>query len=71
MSKQANAPEIEREAHLRGLAEELLFEVNKAGTLFTLSRTADVKEPVIESNLTLAQAEELLKTWKLRGFHGG
>jgi hypothetical protein len=42
-----------------------------AGTLFTLSRTADVKEPVIESNLTLAQAEELLKTWKLRGFHGG
>jgi hypothetical protein len=71
MSEQANISEQEREAKLRELAGELHFEVSKTGALFTLSRTADVKEPVIESNLTLAQAEELLKTWKLRGFHGG
>jgi hypothetical protein len=35
-----------------------------------LKRTADVSEPVCESNLGLDEAEELLRAWKLRG-HGG
>jgi hypothetical protein len=71
MPEPANASETEREARLRELAEELHFEVGKTGAFFTLTRTADVKEPVVETELTLGQAEELLQTWKLRGFHGG
>jgi hypothetical protein len=61
----------EREAHLRVLADQLLFVVEKNGQLFTLKRTADVSEPICKQDLNLAQAEELLRTWKLRGFHGG
>jgi hypothetical protein len=61
----------EREAHLRVLADQLFFEVEKNGELFTLKRTADVSEPVCKQDLDLAQAEEFLRTWKLRGFHGG
>ncbi len=61
----------EREAHLRVLADQLFFVVEKSGELFTLKRTADVSEPVCKQDLNLAQAEELLRTWKLRGFHGG
>jgi hypothetical protein len=59
----------EREAHLRVLADQLLFVVEKNGELFTLKRTADVSEPVRKQDLNLDQAEELLRTWKLRGFH--
>jgi len=61
----------EREAHLRMLADQLFFVVEKNGELFTLKRTADVSEPVCKQDLSLDQAEELLRTWKLRGFHGG
>ena len=61
----------ERESHLRVLADQLLFTVEKNGDRFTLKRTADVEEPVCESNLNLDEAEDLLRTWKLRGPHGG
>jgi hypothetical protein len=33
--------------------------------------TAGVKRPERESNLTLDEAEELLRRWKLRGLGGG
>jgi len=61
----------QREAHLRALADKLLFTVEKAGDRFSLSRTADVSRPVRREGLTLEQAEELLGTWKLRGLQGG
>ena len=61
----------EREAHLRTLADRLEFTVEKTGDLFKLTRTTDVSRPVCEDGLTLAEAEELLEAWKLRGFHGG
>jgi hypothetical protein len=60
----------ERESHLRVLADQLFFTVEKNGDRFILKRTADVSEPVCESNLGLDEAEELLRAWKLRG-HGG
>ena len=61
----------ERESHLRVLADQLLFTVEKNGDRFTLKRTADVEEPVCESNLSIDEAEDLLRIWKLRGPHGG
>ena len=61
----------EREAHLRVLADQLFFVVEKTGHRFTLKRTTDVSKPVCEEGLTLAEAEQLLQRWKLRGFHGG
>jgi len=61
----------EREARLRVLADQLLFKIEKSGDRFTLTRTADVSQPVSEQGLSLAEAEEFLATWKLRGFHGG
>ena len=61
----------EREAHLFALAERLQFSVEKNGDRFTLTRTAEVKRPERETNLTLEQAEELLRRWKLRGLGGG
>ena len=57
----------EREAHLRALADQLEFTVEKTGDRFTLTRTANVVPPVREERLTIDQAEELLETWKLRG----
>ena len=60
----------ERESHLRVLADQLFFKVEKNGDRFTLKRTADVSEPVCESNLSLDEAAELFRGWKLRG-HGG
>ena len=36
----------EREAHLRKLADQLLFSVEKNGERFTLTRTADVEQDV-------------------------
>ena len=60
----------ERESHLWVLADQLFFKVERNGDRFTLKRTADVSEPVCESNLSLDDAEELLRGWKLRG-HGG
>jgi len=61
----------EREARMRTLAGQLEFEVTKDGERYSLTRTADVSRPVKETGLTLAQAEQLLETWKLRGLHGG
>ena len=61
----------EREAHLRALADRLLFEVERSGECFTLTRTADVSKPVRHERLTIDQAEKLLGNWKLRGLGGG
>ena len=61
----------EREAHLRALADKLLFKVERSGERFTLTRTADVSKPVRHERLTIEQAEELLGNWKLRGLGGG
>ena len=61
----------EREANLRALADRLEFAVEKTGDLFKLTRTSDVSRPVCEDGLTLAEAEQLLQTWKLRGLQGG
>lgn len=61
----------EREAHLFALAERLQFTVEKRDGRFTLTRTADLSRPERESDLSLEQAEELLRTWKLRGLGGG
>ena len=61
----------EREAHLRVLADKLLFKVERSGERFTLTRTADVSKPVRQERLTIDQAEELLGNWKLRGLGGG
>jgi hypothetical protein len=61
----------DREVHLRKLADQLLFSVEKEGERFTLTRTADVSQPVIARTLTLSEAGELLGVWKLRGPHGG
>ncbi len=60
-----------REAHMRALAHRLEFTVDKTERGFTLTRTADLSRPAREENLTLAQAEQLLQTWKLRGLGGG
>lgn len=60
-----------REARMRALAEELQFKVDKTEGGFTLTRTADLSRPERQENLTLPQAEELLRTWKLRGLGGG
>ena len=62
---------IEREARMRSLACQLLFSVGRTGKRFTLIRTIDVSEPVRCKALTLGEAEDLLSTWKLRGFRGG
>jgi hypothetical protein len=59
------------EANLRGLARRLQFEVVQHGDRFTLTRTTDVSQPVVEEGLTLSEAEELLERWKLRGLGGG
>jgi hypothetical protein len=61
--------EEEREA--RRLAEQLLFRLEPQGSGYLLTRDADVDHPVRHENLSLAQAKEILNTWKLRGFHGG
>ncbi len=61
----------EREAHLRSLAEELQFSVEKHGDRFTLTRTADISRPERQSDLTLEQMEDVLRRWKLRGLGGG
>ncbi len=61
----------EDEAHLRALAEKLLFGVERIGDRFTLVRTIDVSRPVRHELLTMSQAEEVLRTWKLRGLGGG
>ena len=61
----------EREAHLRALAKELQFSVEKHGDRFTLTRTAEISRTERETDLTLDQMEDLLRRWKLRGLGGG
>jgi hypothetical protein len=68
---QKHLPGDEREAHMRALAQELQFKVDKTKGGFTLTRTAELERPERAENLTLKQAEELLQTWKLRGLGGG
>ena len=59
------------EANLRGLAARLHFKVEQHGDLFTLTRTADVSQPVVENGLTLSEAEEVLERWRLRALGAG
>jgi hypothetical protein len=61
----------ERERHLIHLAGLLLFEVEKQGDSFSLTRTADTETPLHQEGLSIEEAEEILNTWKLRGLHGG
>lgn len=61
----------EREQHLFHLAGLLMFEVGKQGGSFSLTRTADTETPLHQEGLSIEEAEEILNTWKLRGFHGG
>jgi hypothetical protein len=61
----------ERERRLGDLARKLLFTLEKHGARFTLARDIDVPEPVRHQNLDLAEVEDVLNTWKLRGPHGG
>ncbi len=63
--------DADREQALRELAAQLLFTVERRGDRFSLCRDADVPNAVRRDNLTLDDAEEVLQTWKLRGFHGG
>ena len=60
-----------RERAAYELAAELLFKMEKHAGGFSLFRDADVRNPVKRENLTLDEVEQLLETWKLRGFHGG
>jgi hypothetical protein len=62
---------VDREQHLRELAGELQFSMEKHGERFTLTRTAQIERPEVESGLTLDQVEDLLRRWKLRGLGGG
>lgn len=64
-------PDFAREQALKELAAQLLFTVEKHGSRFSLCRDAGLSTPVRGDDLTLKEAEELLNTWKLRGFHGG
>jgi hypothetical protein len=60
-----------REREMRDLAARLFFEVEERGGRYSLSRTVDVPEPVRREDLTLAEAEDVLRTFTLRGEHGG
>jgi hypothetical protein len=64
-------PGSDREKEMRTLAARLFFNVEKHGSRFSLTRYVDVPAPVRHENLTLAEVEEVLKAWKLRGLHGG
>lgn len=61
----------QREQRLNKLAKMLLFRLHAEGQRYTLTRDVDVSKPVRHENLTLDEVEEILSTWKLRGFHGG
>ena len=66
-----NRSDLDREQAMKELAAQLLFKVEKHDGRFSLCRDADLSTPVRGEDLTLEEAEELLQTWKLRGFHGG
>jgi len=63
--------DADRAQAMKDLAAQLMFNVEDHGGRFSLSRDSDVPTAVGGENLTLEEAEELLETWKLRGFHGG
>jgi hypothetical protein len=71
MTDSAADGEIEREQAMYALAAQLFFRVEKRAGRYSLCRQVDVREPVVRDDLTLAEAEELLGTWKMRGAHGG
>ena len=71
MTQSDTQSDFDREQAMKELAAQLLFKVEKHGDRFTLRRDADVPAPVRNDDLTLQEAEELLQTWTLRGFHGG
>jgi hypothetical protein len=54
-----------------GVGVEALLYSDEGGLVvwFSLYREADVSQPVRHDGLTLDEAEEILNTWKLRGFH--
>lgn len=60
-----------RERRLRLLADQLFFSIEEHGGRFTLLRDVDVPAPVWHEDLSIEEAEEVLNSWKLRGFHGG
>jgi hypothetical protein len=66
-----NESDSYREKAVRELAARLFFKFEKLGGRFTITRSVDVPAPVRHENLTLAEVEEVLNTWKLRGPHGG
>jgi hypothetical protein len=61
----------ERELAKNELAEQLMFKVEKHGNRYSLCRDVDLPAPTRHDDLTLEEAEDLLQTRKLRGFHGG
>jgi hypothetical protein len=61
----------DRALAMKELATQLMFKVEEHGDRFSLCREAGVPTAVRGDNLSLEEAEELLETWKLRGFHGG
>jgi hypothetical protein len=63
--------EAEREQRVFDLAKRLGFHAEKSGACFSLAYEAAEAAPFREENLSLEQAEEILRTWKLRGPHGG
>jgi hypothetical protein len=63
--------ETDHERRLRELARKLFFTFEKHGATFSLARDIDVPNPIRYDGLTLAEAEDILNTWKLRGLHGG
>ena len=62
---------IDRKREMLDLAARLFFEVEKSDGLHSFRRDVVVPESVRRENLTLAEAEELLSTWQLKGEHGG
>ncbi len=64
-------PDTRDEHDTRELADRLLFRLERQGSGYALTRDIDVAEPVRHENISLAEAKEILNTWKLRGFHGG
>lgn len=66
-----NDQHFDREHALKELAAKLMFEVQKTGSRYSLRRDAGLSERFQSDDLTLEEAEDILNTWKLRGYHGG
>jgi hypothetical protein len=68
---EAPMSESQEERETRELAEQLFFRLEPQDSGYSLKREVDVDQPVKHENISLAEAKEILNTWKLRGFHGG